>query len=86
MECVEGDDLGAAVKQRGRLPANTAINYIIQAAKGLEYAHKQKVIHRDIKPSNLLLDKDGTVKVLDMGLARLNEAIGPLKIRRHKRH
>ena len=78
MECVEGDDLGAAVKQRGRLPANTAIDYIIQAAKGLEYAHKQKVIHRDIKPSNLLLDREGTVKVLDMGLARLNQAIGPL--------
>ena len=77
MECVEGDDLGAVVRQRGRLPANRAIDYIIQAAKGLEYAHKQKVIHRDIKPSNLLLDKDGSVKVLDMGLARLNEAIGP---------
>ena len=78
MECVEGDDLGAAVKQRGRLPASKGIDYIIQAAKGLEYAHSEKVIHRDIKPSNLLLDKKGTVKVLDMGLARLNEAIGPL--------
>ena len=77
MECVEGDDLGATVKQRGRLPINMVIDYILQAAKGLEYAHKQKVIHRDIKPSNLLLDKDGTVKILDMGLARLNEAIGP---------
>jgi len=77
MECVEGDDLGATVKQRGRLPINKVIDYILQAAMGLEYAHKQKVIHRDIKPSNLLLDKDGTVKILDMGLARLNEAIGP---------
>ena len=77
MECVEGDDLGAAVKQRGRLPVNMVIDYILQAAKGLEYAHSEKVIHRDIKPSNLLLDKKGTVKILDMGLARLNQAMGP---------
>jgi formylglycine-generating enzyme required for sulfatase activity len=42
----------------------------------LEYAHKQKVIHRDIKPSNLVLDRQGTIKILDMGLARINEIIG----------
>ena len=45
---------------------------MLQAAKGLEYAHRQGVIHRDIKPANLLLDRDGTVKILDMGLARLD--------------
>jgi len=51
-------------------------DYVIQAARGPAYAHGEEVIHRDIKPSNLLLNGKGTVKVLDMGLARLNEAIG----------
>ena len=77
MEHVDGDDLSSVVKQRGRLSVNKAIDYILQAARGLEYAHSEKVIHRDIKPSNLLLDKKGTVKILDMGLARLNQALGP---------
>ena len=77
MENVDGDDLASVVKQRGRLTVNKVIDYILQAAKGLEYAHRQKVVHRDIKPSNLLLDREGTVKVLDMGLARLNQALGP---------
>ncbi|NLY00820.1 MAG: SUMF1/EgtB/PvdO family nonheme iron enzyme [Rhodopirellula sp.] len=76
MECVEGTDLARLVKQRGRLPLQTALDYILQAARGLEYAHHQQVIHRDIKPSNLVLDRQGTVKILDMGLARLNAMIG----------
>jgi len=72
MELVEGDDLSALVKKNGRLPIAQAVNYILQAAKGLEYAHNEGVVHRDIKPANLLLDKKGTVKILDMGLARLS--------------
>ncbi|NQT16407.1 MAG: serine/threonine protein kinase, partial [Planctomycetes bacterium] len=76
MENVEGSDLTALVRTQGRLPVGVAVDYVIQAAKGLEYAHAEKVVHRDIKPSNLLLDRKGVVKVLDMGLARLNEAIG----------
>ena len=47
------------------------MDYVIQAARGLQYAHKHQIVHRDIKPSNLLLDKEGTVKILDMGLARI---------------
>ena len=47
-----------------------AIDYVTQAATGLQYAHENGLIHRDIKPSNLLLDKSGIVKILDMGLAR----------------
>ena len=71
MEYVEGKDLGAVVKEKGALSVAQAVDYTIQAARGLQYAHKQGIVHRDIKPANLLLDKDGTVKILDMGLARI---------------
>ena len=72
MEYVDGRDLSAVVKDFGPLPVATAVGYVIQAARGLEFAHKRGVVHRDIKPANLLLDGEGTVKVLDMGLARLS--------------
>ena len=51
-----------------------AVDCVLQTARGLEYAHQQGVIHRDIKPSNLLLGNNGVVKILDMGLARLENA------------
>jgi serine/threonine protein kinase len=73
MEFVEGIDLSALVKKQGPLPVDNAVNCIMQAAKGLEAAHKKGIIHRDIKPANLVLDSDGTVKILDMGLARLSD-------------
>jgi len=73
MEYVEGGDLSAVVQQQGPLPLGRAMDYVVQAAKGLEYAHSAGVVHRDIKPSNLLLDSSGTVKILDMGLARFDE-------------
>lgn len=75
MEYVEGRDLGSLVREQGPLSVAMAVNYILQAARGLEYAHRQGVLHRDIKPSNLLVDCCGTVKILDMGLAR-SEAAG----------
>ncbi|MHC4406198.1 MAG: protein kinase domain-containing protein, partial [Planctomycetota bacterium] len=77
MECVEGEDLSSVISRHGRLPIGKVLDYTIQAAKGLEYAHSQGVIHRDVKPSNLILDSSGTVKILDMGLARISEAVGP---------
>jgi len=77
MEHVEGENLSALVKANGPLPVVQAVACVAQAAKGLEYAHAQGIIHRDIKPSNLLLDKRGTVKILDMGLARIEEALDP---------
>ncbi|MBS0203197.1 MAG: protein kinase [Planctomycetes bacterium] len=72
MEYVDGSDLAALVKKNGPFQADKAVNYILQAAKGLEFAHAEGVVHRDIKPANLLLDKKGTVKILDMGLARIH--------------
>jgi eukaryotic-like serine/threonine-protein kinase len=74
MECVEGRDLESLVKQSGPLNVATAVDYVLQAARGLEYAHRQGVVHRDVKPSNLLVDGEGIVKVLDMGLARVENA------------
>ncbi len=71
MEFVEGVDLSVLVRKSGLLPVDKAVNYVLQAARGLEAAHKQGIIHRDIKPANILLDRDGTIKILDMGLARL---------------
>jgi serine/threonine protein kinase len=76
MEYVDGQDLADVVAERGSLPLAEALDYILQAAKGLEYAHGQGVIHRDIKPANLLLDNNGTVKILDMGLARVDTQTG----------
>ncbi len=52
------------------MPVEQALDCILQAARGLEYAHAQGIIHRDIKPSNLILDHDGTLKLLDLGIAR----------------
>ncbi|MCA9139061.1 MAG: protein kinase [Planctomycetales bacterium] len=74
MEYVDGQDLGEVLRQSGPLQGEHAVNCIIQAARGLQYAHEQGVIHRDIKPANLLIDGNGTVKVLDMGLARVTGA------------
>src|SRR3984957_15636907 len=74
MEYVEGRDLSALVKRDGPFPVDKAVNYVLQTARGLEFAHGEGVIHRDIKPSNLLLDRKGTVKILDMGLARIEAA------------
>ena len=71
MEYVQGQDLHQLVKEQGRLGYDVAADYIAQVATGLQHAHEMGLVHRDIKPANCLLDKSGTVKLLDMGLARL---------------
>ena len=76
MECVEGRDLSDIIDDGAPLPVDQAMDVILQAARGLEYAHKKGVTHRDIKPANLLLDNEGTVKILDMGLARVEGGTG----------
>jgi len=78
MEYVDGQDLASLIRE-SPVPVESALGWILQAARGLEYAHSKSVIHRDIKPSNLLLDREGTIKILDMGLARVveEEIAGP---------
>jgi serine/threonine-protein kinase len=71
MEYVEGHDLERIVTDEGPLDYVRAANYIRQAAEGLAHAHSRGMIHCDIKPSNLLVNTQGVVKILDLGLARL---------------
>ncbi|MGA2617884.1 MAG: SUMF1/EgtB/PvdO family nonheme iron enzyme [Thermoguttaceae bacterium] len=71
MQYVDGKDLASIVKDNGPMGVREAVECTLQAARGLQYAHEQGIVHRDIKPGNLLLDKKGTVKILDMGLARI---------------
>jgi predicted unusual protein kinase regulating ubiquinone biosynthesis (AarF/ABC1/UbiB family) len=73
MEFVDGPDLSSLLKKQGRLPLKQVCDFIAQAARGFAFAHGKGIVHRDIKPGNLLVDKDGTVKVLDMGLARFDD-------------
>jgi eukaryotic-like serine/threonine-protein kinase len=70
MEYVDGASLQEVVRNRGPLAVPRAADYIRQAALGLHYAHEQGLVHRDIKPGNLLVDRAGTIKILDMGLSR----------------
>ncbi len=71
MEYVDGGDLDQIVQKVGPIAWERAAHYIRQAAHGLQHAHECGLVHRDIKPGNLLLDRSGTVKLLDLGLARI---------------
>jgi phosphate ABC transporter phosphate-binding protein len=71
MEFVQGRDLATEVKATGPLSLADGVDCVLQAARGLEYAHDQGLIHRDIKPANLMRDARGVVKVADLGLARM---------------
>ena len=71
MEFVDGSSLQEIVKRHGPLDTLRAAHYIRQAALGLQHAHEVGMVHRDIKPGNLLLSRQGLVKILDLGLARL---------------
>ena len=71
MEYVPGRSLGDMIKKDGRLQIDDAAGYVLQAARGLKYAHDQGIIHRDIKPANMMVNENGIVKIADMGLAKM---------------
>src|SRR5438132_441806 len=74
MELVEGDDLSQRLA-KGPIPIDEALPIAKQIAEALEAAHEQGIVHRDLKPANVKVRADGTVKVLDFGLAK---AVGPV--------
>src|SRR5262245_7589608 len=74
MELVEGEDLSQRIA-RSAIPLDDALPIAKQIADALEAAHEQGIIHRDLKPANIKVLDDGTVKVLDFGLAKLSESV-----------
>jgi serine/threonine protein kinase len=70
MEYVDGANLQAIVDRHGPLSVPRAAHYLRQAAQGLQHLHEKGLVHRDIKPANILLDRQGAIKLLDLGLAR----------------
>ncbi|HEX5272201.1 MAG TPA: serine/threonine-protein kinase, partial [Gemmataceae bacterium] len=71
MEYVDGSSLQDIIKKAGPMDVTRAAHYMRQSAMGLQHAHESAgLVHRDVKPGNILVDRTGTVKILDMGLAR----------------
>jgi serine/threonine protein kinase len=79
MEYIEGETFEQMVQRRGPIPGNEAVPLFRQALLGIGYAHRMGVIHRDIKPSNIMLNKQGIVKVMDFGIAKVLGARGMTK-------
>ena len=73
MEYAKGEDLLELVTRTGPLKFAEAAKYIVDACEGLKHAHEKELVHRDIKPANLLLGEDQSVKLLDLGLALVNQ-------------
>ena len=74
MEYVDGQTLKDMIRTNGRLRPETAVRMAIRILAAVDHAHKNNIVHRDIKPQNILLDRQGTVKVADFGIARLKTA------------
>jgi serine/threonine-protein kinase len=74
MEYVEGETLKSLIRRRGRLSGNEAVAIGLQLLAAVEFAHRSNIVHRDIKPQNVMLDRDGTVKVMDFGIARAGDS------------
>jgi len=73
MELVTGGSLDDLIRKQGRIDPERAAAFVIQAARGLKFAHEHGMVHRDIKPANLMLTKDGIVKICDLGLVKTPE-------------
>jgi eukaryotic-like serine/threonine-protein kinase len=69
MEYIEGKTIGTLITDQGAIPSATAVRLVRQVAMGLEHAHRKGLIHRDVNPYNILVTRDGTAKLADLGLA-----------------
>ncbi len=74
MEFVEGIELGEAMSPVDRFTIEQKVRMVVDICRGLDFAHRMGVIHRDVKPANIRLTRDGTVKILDFGIARFRGA------------
>src|SRR5436189_683812 len=79
MELVEGETLADRIA-RGAVPIDEALPIAKQIVEALEAAHEQGIVHRDLKPANIKVRRDGTVKVLDFGLAKALDPVGEAKV------
>jgi serine/threonine protein kinase len=73
LEWIDGEPLDAKLERDGKMPEDEAIDLIAQVAEGLQHAHEQGLIHRDIKPGNIMVTRDGKAKILDLGLAKMQD-------------
>jgi beta-lactam-binding protein with PASTA domain/predicted Ser/Thr protein kinase len=74
MEYVEGETLKDLIRRRGRLSGNESVGIALQLLAAVEFAHRSGIVHRDIKPQNVMIDRGGTVKVMDFGIARAGDS------------
>ena len=74
MEYVEGETLKDLIRRRGRLSGNESVAVTMQLLAAVDFAHRGGIVHRDIKPQNVMLDRSGTVKVMDFGIARAGDS------------
>jgi serine/threonine protein kinase len=74
MEYLEGESLEKLIAHKATLPLGTKLGYIVQACRALDYAHRRGIVHRDVKPANIMVTRDGIVKVVDFGIARIADA------------
>ena len=73
MEYIDGTSLQDLLQRHGPLSIERTAHYVAQSAAGLQHAHEAGLVHRDVKPGNILLDRSGTIKLVDLGLARFFE-------------
>ena len=73
MEYLEGESLDRIIEQKPVLPLSVKLGYIVRVCDALAYAHQHNVVHRDVKPANIMVTKEGVVKVVDFGIARLTD-------------
>jgi len=75
MEFLSGEDLKTKLDRRAKLSLEDRLRWIRETMEGLEHAHRKEIIHRDIKPANIFITREGEVKILDFGLARLTSSV-----------